>query len=121
MPLSLQQHSFYHSRFHFINILFITPASISATFFSSLPLPFQQHSFHYSRFHFRDILFITSAFTSATFFHYSRSHFSNILFITPTSISATLFSSFPLPLEQHFICQRGTESYGTVCCLFACP
>jgi len=37
--LPLQQHSFHQSRFHFINIPFINPASISATLFSSLPLP----------------------------------------------------------------------------------
>jgi len=30
----------------FNNILLITFASISATFFPSLPLPLQQHSFH---------------------------------------------------------------------------
>src|SRR6218665_708641 len=52
---------------NFSNILFITPASISATFFSSLPLPFQLHFFHHSRFHFSNICFITPDSTSATF------------------------------------------------------
>ena len=32
-----------HSHFHSNNILFINPASISATFILSIPLPFKQH------------------------------------------------------------------------------
>src|SRR6218665_294151 len=51
---------------NFSNILYITPASISATFVSSLPFPLPQHSFHQSRFHFIQILVINRASISAT-------------------------------------------------------
>ena len=76
--LPFRQRFLHHSRFHFINSRFITPASISTTFFSSLSVPILQHYFHHSRF-----------------------HFGNILFINPASISATFFSSPPLPFQQH--------------------
>jgi len=67
LQLPVQHHCFHQSRFHFSNIRFITPVSISAIFFSLIPLSFQQHVF-----------FTPALILAKHYFHHSAFHFSNV-------------------------------------------
>src|SRR6218665_2730183 len=85
IPLPIQQHIFitYHFSFQLSNISFINPTSISGNGLFVTPPSISATYFHHSSFHFSNISFINPLLFQETFFSLLPLLFLQNIFITP--------------------------------------
>ena len=91
------------SCFHFRNILFVNPASISGNIRFINPASIQQHNyFQYSSFQFATLVSSIPLPFQEIVISTLPLTFQKHIFITPASMSATLVSSIPLSFQETF-------------------